>query len=172
MTWHLTNPLPPQELAALGRLTPVEVLYEFEGPCIFTAAMPSGSLALAYLSEDLETERLLRFIVAETTQAEVEALKAGTLPVAQALGRRPAWIVDLDYDRLPSRAFTIEEGQLPEDAAGAGHDAVCSVSSAVGAGGMTHRLTGGDAAPRVRRRPALSPPGISTRAHRVVHSRG
>jgi hypothetical protein len=116
MTWHLTTPLSPQDLAALGPLTPVEVLYEFEGPCIFTAAMPSGALALAYLCEDLETERLLRFIVAASTLAEVAALKAGTLPVAHALGSKPVWIVHLDYDHAPSRAFSVEHGLLPENA--------------------------------------------------------
>jgi hypothetical protein len=37
---------------ALGDLRPIEVLYEFDRPCIFTAQAPFGALFLVYWIEE------------------------------------------------------------------------------------------------------------------------
>jgi hypothetical protein len=113
--WRST-PLEPAELRYVGALEPIEVLYEFEGPSIFTVVLPGEGPALVYLCEQRDDERLLRFIVAATTAADVAALKAGTLPVAEALGRGATWVVDTDQSYTPVHAYRTHVRELPPDA--------------------------------------------------------
>ncbi len=103
-------------MEALGALTPSEVLYEFDGPCIFTAQTPNGVTVLAYLSEDLEEEPYLRFIVATTSQCTVRDLKYGVISVREALERGSLWLVDLNLSYVPVRAFSLRIDELPDDA--------------------------------------------------------
>lgn len=115
-TWPALETLPSVDVAALGALTPAEILYDFDGPCIFTAQTPLGVEVLAYLAEDLEDEGLLRFIVATTSEVTVNELKSGTLSVREALDRGSLWMVDVNHEYCPVRAFSVRSEQLPEDA--------------------------------------------------------
>jgi hypothetical protein len=74
-SWPALDSLQEVQLPVLGALTPSEILYEFEGPCIFTAWTDHGAAVLAYLSEDLEYEQRLRYIVATTSERTVDELK-------------------------------------------------------------------------------------------------
>lgn len=114
-SWPPLDSLQVVQLDVLGALTPSEVLYEFEGPCIFTARAAHGAAVLAYLSEDLEDEQRLRYIVATTSEATVDELKHGVISVREALDRGSLWVVDFDYGYRPVRAFSVRSEQLPED---------------------------------------------------------
>ena len=115
-SWPPPDSLQEVQLDFLGALTPSEVLYEFEGPCIFTAQTAHGATVLAYLSEDLEEEGRLRYIVATTSDRTVHELKHGVISVREALDRGSLWMVDFNYDYRPERAFSVRSNQLPNDA--------------------------------------------------------
>lgn len=114
--WPSLGSLPTVQLDVLGPLKPSEVLYAFDGPCIFKAETPYGTTVLAYLSEDLEEEEQLRYIVATTSDGTLEELKRGVISVREALDRGSLWLVDFDYSYRPVRAFAVRSDQLPEDA--------------------------------------------------------
>ncbi|MBU6161196.1 MAG: hypothetical protein KGO50_08740 [Myxococcales bacterium] len=70
---------------------------------------------IAYLAEELEDERALRYIVATTSERTVHALKQGALTVREALLRGSLWLVDTDQSYAPQRAFFIELDDIPDD---------------------------------------------------------
>lgn len=115
-SWPPHDSLQAVQLDVVGALTPSEVLYEFEGPCIFSAETAHGTSVLAYLSEEMEDEPYLRYIVSTTSRATIDDLKRGAISVREALDRGSLWIVDLDYKHTPLRAFAVRSEQLPEDA--------------------------------------------------------
>jgi hypothetical protein len=86
-SWPHLDTLAPVSLEALGGLPPSEALYDFDRPCIFTSETSNGVLVLAYLSEDIEEEKLLRYIVATTSKATVDDLRSGVITVRDALDR-------------------------------------------------------------------------------------
>lgn len=104
----------PSDIAWLGDLAPCEVLYEFEGPCIFTTRTPSGTLLLAYLSEELEAEARLGFILASTSEQTISELKAGDLSVLEALARGSLWRLTTNYARVPVALTSVLLSELPE----------------------------------------------------------
>lgn len=105
------------DLALVGDLAPLEVLYDFDGPCIFTSRTSQNALVLVYLSDELEDEKLLRFLVSSTSDQAIEALKTGTMSVREAIEQAPLWIVDVDWERRPVRGMTYSfealSGHLP-----------------------------------------------------------
>lgn len=115
MSWELAQ-LPEVDLSFVGNLQPLEVLYDSEGPCIFTARTPSHALVLAYLSEEREDERLRRFIVATTSDETIASLRAGVISVREAIERGSLWIVDVDTTHKPVKAYAVETEALPDDA--------------------------------------------------------
>lgn len=98
----------------LGDLRPIEVLYEFDGPCIFTAQAPFGALLLAYLME--EPPEGLRYLVTTTTPTTINALKSGQTSVREALLAGALWAVDLDHQGTIIRVETTSSRSLAEDA--------------------------------------------------------
>ncbi|MFZ1576687.1 MAG: hypothetical protein WAT36_15900 [Chromatiaceae bacterium] len=117
MSWPSLETLPPVDLAHIGDLKPLEVLYDFDGPCIFTARTPAGLLLLAYLVEELDPEAMARFLVATSSHQTLDGLREGVLPVRAALLGGSLWLVDVGQaDALPKRAYQIEAAQLPPDA--------------------------------------------------------
>jgi hypothetical protein len=116
MTWPPHDPSRELALDALGDLAPEEILYEFDGPCIFTARAPSQALLLAYLIEEIDDESLLRYLVTTTSPSTVRELREGLIPIRQALTRGSMWLADLSFSLAPQRIFAIEADELPEDA--------------------------------------------------------
>ncbi|MBA2662669.1 MAG: hypothetical protein H0U74_10270 [Bradymonadaceae bacterium] len=118
MNWPDIGQLTEIDVARLGSLSPEGVLYEFDGPCIFTARTPERSLILAYLSTELEDapDSPLRFVVVTTSEPTVDALKQGVVSVREALARGSAWLVDMDKSYKPIRAFSVTLEALPEEA--------------------------------------------------------
>lgn len=78
-----------------GPLAPEDVLYEFDGPAIFTAHVGLDQL-LFYKSD--EHERGDYYIAAAVSGEEVSALKSGSLSVRGALSHRRCWLLDVDFD--------------------------------------------------------------------------
>jgi|GEM_PF-1275145 len=115
-SWPPIESLSEIDLSDVGSFKPKQVLYEFDGPCIFTSTTPDGILLLAYLSEELEGEDLLRFVVSTTSEQTIGELQAGAIAVREALERGSLWLVDVDYAYTPQRAARIALDQLPEDA--------------------------------------------------------
>ncbi len=113
---------PPQEdklvndaSRILGDLLPEEVLYEFEGPCIFTSRSASGNLLLAYLAEDIESEKSLHYLVATVTEESIDNLKHGRSSVKEVLTSGWLWLAELSYEHKIKKVFHIQEQELPED---------------------------------------------------------
>lgn len=96
------------ELENLGALAPVEILYEFDGPCIFTAKIPTG-LVLLYLAEELEDETL-RFIASPCAQKTIAGLLEGALSVRDALELGSMFVVEMNQRREPKAAFQLADG--------------------------------------------------------------
>lgn len=90
-------------------LEPIRVLYEFDGPRIFTVTSPLGDF-LAYLSTESDSESTARYILAPTGDAMVAALENGTRTVFEALAQPWIWIVDVGFDGQVKNAWrsTIE----------------------------------------------------------------
>jgi hypothetical protein len=103
----------PADLLAFGRLDPVEVLYEFDGPRVFTAQSTLGDL-LCFLSDD-DGEQL-RYIVAPTNPAILEKLKSGCRPLRDVLDQPWVWFVDIGYDGTPKAAWKGTLADAPADA--------------------------------------------------------
>lgn len=115
-SWPPIDHLQRVPLDSVGELRPSEVLYEFDGPCIFTAEASSGIEVLAYLSEDLEEDEALRYLVSTTSTQTIHQLKSGAIAVHEAMLRGSLWCVDFNYNYEPVRAFSIQPNQLPDDA--------------------------------------------------------
>lgn len=116
MSFRANHEMQAVDLSHLGSLHPEEVLYDFDGPCIFTTRAPSKALLLAYLCEDLEADECLRYIVATTSSEIVRELKQGLVSIRQALTSGSMWLIDFDYAMHPRHAFAVALEDLPGDA--------------------------------------------------------
>ncbi|MFM7039359.1 MAG: hypothetical protein ACKO2L_16730 [Planctomycetaceae bacterium] len=74
----------------LGSFSPDRILYEYDGPKIFTVRDREQDLCLACWSA--ADEQFNRFIVVPTSETIVKALESGELPVAQALDQPRCWL--------------------------------------------------------------------------------
>lgn len=98
-----------------GTMKPEQVLYEFDGPRIFTFRDSTAALCLAYLSEELD-DGSERFIVAPTSHDYISELRAGRLSVREALTSQWMWVVDRDRAGKLSSAWAVVVGELHPDA--------------------------------------------------------
>jgi uncharacterized protein DUF6575 len=117
----------PSQLAEapVERIAPLEILYEFDGPRIFSLSGRDGNLLLAYLCD--ETDSQLNLLLVPSSPGSIERLKSGQLSVRAALNQAWVWIISCDrqwkilgaksasFDELPD-AVLPQEGTplLPE----------------------------------------------------------
>lgn len=96
-------------------IKPLEVLYDFDGPQIFTFSSDDGTLMLAFVCD--EGERLVRFIVVSTDEDVVRKLKQNVLPVRDALLCPQVWIADYCFVRLehPLSVWALSGKDLPDN---------------------------------------------------------
>lgn len=101
-------------------ICPVEILYEFDGPRIFTLHDMLGGLNLACWSD--EDEVYQRFIVVPTTSRMIEGLRTGSLSVFEALivsdpieGPR-CWVLDVTHQGKVVDCTLVPFADLPRDA--------------------------------------------------------
>ncbi len=88
-------------------LSPHEVLYEFDGPRIFTTM--SGSLMHLWYEcgEDPETDRI-RYLVVPANQQQVVQLKSGEMTVYDALRQPWLWALDVRNGQV-ERGWTLND---------------------------------------------------------------
>ncbi len=115
MSWPPAETMRCVEPSLLGDFAIEEVLYEFEGPCIFTTRAPTGALLLAYLSEDIEGEELLRYVVSTTSERTICDLKNDQFLETA----REAHFHELDVSiagySLDGRAWTVVQMEFVHD---------------------------------------------------------
>ena len=85
----------PVSPARFQPFEPVDVLYEFDGPRIFTLWDSEGELNLAYWSD--EDDAICRYVVVPTTGKIVAALRQGGISVYDALNQPRCWLCDLTH---------------------------------------------------------------------------
>lgn len=95
MTWDRNRPVQTDWQA--GPIEPHEILYELDGPAIFTAQV--GLSKFLFFKHD-ETDDAEIFVAAAVDKSDVAALRAGHISVRGALSYRNAWLVKADFDRV------------------------------------------------------------------------
>lgn len=112
------------DAARFGPFEPEEVLYECDGPRIFTFRDTDDELNLAYWSgDDLLTrpaddrsERPRdRFVVVPTDNRILAALKRGEISVLQALAQPRSWLCDVFFDGELASCWSVDFSQIPGD---------------------------------------------------------
>ncbi|UVL17606.1 hypothetical protein LOY42_17035 [Pseudomonas sp. B21-023] len=106
MLWPVTsNPISPQPFETLHI---AEVLYEFDGPKIFTTLGSDSLLRFWYESEEDREEKLIRYLVTPTSPSLIQQLKTGHKTVHDLLKQSWLWVVDMHYDMSPAMAWSLE----------------------------------------------------------------
>lgn len=95
-------------------LDPVEVLYEFDGPRIFTVRDRDGLLNLAYWSD--EDEKNTRYVVVPTSTRILDDLRQGTLSALDALNQPRCWVCDVALDGGGTECSLVDFQDIPMDA--------------------------------------------------------
>jgi hypothetical protein len=89
------------------------VLYEFDGPRIFTLWDPEGELNLAYWSD--EDDAICRYVVVPTTARILEALRQGEMSVYDALNQPRCWFCDVTHAGEVVACQRVEFEAIPRD---------------------------------------------------------
>ena len=92
---------------------PVDVLYEFDGPRIFTLVDSEGELNLAYWSDD--DNQVCRYVVVPTTAKILEALLTGGISVYDALNQPRCWLCDVTHPGEIVACQRVEFEVIPRD---------------------------------------------------------
>ena len=93
-------------------LEPVVLLYDFDGPKIFTCKDSAGNTYLAYqCGEDLN---FMRFLVVPFDEDSLRRLIVGEDNVRDSLTSDVAWIFDVDFQWSPVVAWCINVDSLPD----------------------------------------------------------
>lgn len=95
-------------------LEPIEILYEFDGPRIFTVTDNEGGLNLAYWSD--EDEHVTRYVIVPTSRKIVDSLRQGALSVHDALNQPRCWLCDVARDGKLVRCLAADFEAIPRDA--------------------------------------------------------
>jgi len=90
---------------------PATVLYEFDGPKIFTCKDVAGSLFLAYQCGEDDTT--MRFLVVPFSADLEERLTAGEMNLRDALMQSSAWILDVNFEWKTTGLWQVEVASLP-----------------------------------------------------------
>lgn len=88
--WNITGK--PANFSRFQPFEPAEVLYEFDGPRIFTLIDNDDELNLVYWSD--ENDQICRYVVVPTTEKILTALKKRSISVFEALNQPRCWLCD------------------------------------------------------------------------------
>lgn len=108
MSWHVKG----QPVSPLGILDPIETLYEFDGPRVFTSRDAEGFLLLAYVCDESALGSWL--LVVPTAEQTVGALKEGQVTLFEALHQPWAWLVSRDNEGKTLATHRTELSSVPE----------------------------------------------------------
>lgn len=92
---------------------PADVLYEFDGPRIFTLRDAEGELNLAYWSD--ENGEAFRYVVVPTTARILAALKKGSVSVFDALNQPRSWLCDTNHQGVLTECQRVDFDAIPRD---------------------------------------------------------
>lgn len=92
---------------------PEEILYEFDGPRIFTFRDQDQELFLAYWSD--EDDDFNRFVVVPTSSAILKSLKSGETSVREALNQPRCWLCDVTHAGDLEKCQRVEFSQIPAE---------------------------------------------------------
>jgi hypothetical protein len=90
---------------------PDRVLYEFDGPRIFTVRHELGDF-LAYACD--EDDAITRYLLVPTGDDMMAALEKGLLTMREALAQPWLWIVDVGFDDVPRQIWRSTLDAIPE----------------------------------------------------------
>jgi hypothetical protein len=99
--------------STLGTLDPVEVLIDIDGPRLFIARSLAGDELLAYHAEETDTE--LAWIVVPTDASTMAHLRAGDLPLRDALRQPWVWIVTQAVTGEVLRTSRVSFADIPNE---------------------------------------------------------
>src|SRR5438128_291687 len=94
-------------------LEPDRVLYEYDGPRVFTCKDSLDNMYLAYLCD--EDTSLMRFLVVSFSARLLDDLTSGKINMRDALSRPRAWLVDVDNDWRITRSWRVDIEAVPDD---------------------------------------------------------
>lgn len=80
-------------LSQIKEISPIEILYDFDGPKIFTIKDKNNNLLLLY--QCFEDDTIRRFLMVPTNDGIIRLLKSNELPVYTALKQSWAWFLDV-----------------------------------------------------------------------------
>lgn len=92
-----------------------EILYEFDGPKIFTTSAGSLHYLWYECAEDADAS-VLRFLVVPTDKQTIAYLKDGTRTVYDALSQPWVWAVDIDKDDQIAGGWVVQLDDVPVSA--------------------------------------------------------
>ncbi len=110
--WNIHGKAAPVD--RVPSLEPVEVLYDFDGPRIYTTLDAEGELNLAFWSDG--DQEHWRYVVVPTTPAIVAALRAGRVSVLDALNQPRCWVFDTDATGTVRACHRVDFESIPRDA--------------------------------------------------------
>ncbi len=90
---------------------PDRVLYDFDGPRIFTVRHELGDF-LAYACD--EDDEITRYLLAPTSGDMITALEKGARTMREALAQPWLWVVDVGFDDVPRQIWRSTLEAIPE----------------------------------------------------------
>lgn len=103
----------PCQVDKFGTFEPVQILYECDGPRIFTVENQDGNLMLAYLCD--EEDDVFYFLVVPTTNQMVEVLLSGKKTVHEVLSQPWVWLLKQPCGGPIRKASSLDASSIPED---------------------------------------------------------
>jgi hypothetical protein len=109
MKWEVSGKRYPIDF--FGSFEPDEVLYDFDGPRIFTIKSRHDDTLLVYQCD--EDEAASRFIVVPCDARLLDAVQAGHCSVRDALTQAWTWVVDQPHGQAPQSAWRVDLESIP-----------------------------------------------------------
>ena len=109
--WNINGK--PANFSRFQPFEPAEVLYEFDGPRIFTLTDNDDELNLVYWSD--ENDQICRYVVVPTTVKILTALKKGSISVFDALNQPRCWLCDSNHLGELTGCQRVEFEDIPRD---------------------------------------------------------
>ncbi|MCJ8519071.1 hypothetical protein ABID21_002223 [Pseudorhizobium tarimense] len=101
----------PLDISVAGPIVIDQVLYEFDGPMIFTAAFGMFRVLFSRIDESEETEL---YAVGTVSDEVISAIRKGEMSVRGGVMSEPCFIIELDGLRL-ERCWDVHPDDMPAD---------------------------------------------------------
>lgn len=107
MLWNVEGDV--DDVRQFGNLEPEDVLYELDGPKIFTVTLGS-KLHLVYESSIDRETKTVRFLIAPTSALLLSDLKTGVRSVQEVLDQPWIWVLDQAFDGANKACYVLSTG--------------------------------------------------------------